>query len=51
MVVDAASDSVHEHRVERRAGGYAMNVNLLGEGVLGDDEGAPTVRADLGPHR
>ena len=40
MVVDAASDSVHEHLVERRAEGYAMNVNLLGEAVLGDDEAA-----------
>jgi len=40
MVVDAVSDSVHEHLVERRAEGYAMNVNLLGEAVLGDDEAA-----------
>ncbi|MDG1463672.1 MAG: bifunctional proline dehydrogenase/L-glutamate gamma-semialdehyde dehydrogenase, partial [Acidimicrobiales bacterium] len=38
MVVDAAPGPVHEHLVERRAEGYAMNVNLLGEAVLGDDE-------------
>ena len=38
MVVDAAPGPVHEHLVERRSEGYAMNVNLLGEAVLGDDE-------------
>ena len=38
MVVDAAPGPVHEHLAERRAEGYAMNVNLLGEAVLGDDE-------------
>ena len=40
MVVDAAPGPVHKHLVERRSEGYAMNVNLLGEAVLGDDEAA-----------
>jgi len=40
MVVDAAPGLVHEHLAERRAEGYDMNVNLLGEAVLGEDEAA-----------
>ena len=38
LVVDSAPGPVHEHLAERRVDGYAMNVNLLGEAVLGDDE-------------
>ena len=38
LVVDAAPGPVREHLAERRGNGYAMNVNLLGEAVLGDDE-------------
>ena len=38
MVVDATPDPFHRYLAEQRAEGYAMNVNLLGEAVLGDDE-------------
>ena len=38
MVVDAAPGSMHDHLSRRRADGYAMNVNLLGEAVLGEGE-------------
>ena len=38
MVADSATGPVHEHLEKRRAEGFAMNVNLLGEAVLGDDE-------------
>ena len=38
MVVDATPGPFHDHLAGRRASGYAMNVNLLGEAVLGDDE-------------
>lgn len=38
LVVDAASGTVHAHLSARRAEGYNMNVNLLGEAVLGDEE-------------
>ncbi|HAQ23431.1 MAG TPA: aldehyde dehydrogenase [Acidimicrobiaceae bacterium] len=38
LVVDAAPEPVHEHLAQRRANGYDLNVNLLGEAVLGEDE-------------
>jgi RHH-type proline utilization regulon transcriptional repressor/proline dehydrogenase/delta 1-pyrroline-5-carboxylate dehydrogenase len=38
MVVDAAPGPMHDHLSLRRADGYAMNVNLLGEAVLGEGE-------------
>ena len=38
MVVDAAPGPMHDHLARRRTDGYAMNVNLLGEAVLGEGE-------------
>ena len=38
LVVDAAPGSVHVHLARRRLEGYALNVNLLGEAVLGEAE-------------
>ena len=40
MVVDAAPGPVHDHLARRRGEGYSMNVNLLGEAVLGEGEAA-----------
>ena len=38
LVVDAAPGSVHAHLARRRLEGYTLNVNLLGEAVLGEAE-------------
>ena len=38
LVVDAAPGSVHDHLARRRLEGYTLNVNLLGEAVLGEAE-------------
>ncbi|MDE0834401.1 MAG: proline dehydrogenase family protein, partial [Acidimicrobiales bacterium] len=38
MVVDAAPGPMHDHLSRCRSDGYAMNVNLLGEAVLGEGE-------------
>jgi len=38
LVVDAEPDRRRAHLAERRSEGYALNVNLLGEAVLGDGE-------------
>ena len=40
LVVDAEPTQMHEHMVERRGRGYDLNVNLLGEAVLGEGEAA-----------
>ena len=38
LVVDAEDEPMHKHLKERKAQGYACNVNLLGEAVLGERE-------------
>ena len=38
LVVDATPGSVHAHLARRRLEGYTLNVNLLGEAVLGEAE-------------
>ena len=38
LVVDADERGMRRHLDRRRAEGFRMNVNLLGEAVLGDDE-------------
>tara|TARA_B100001964_G_scaffold54305_1_gene61451 strand:+ start:1150 stop:4485 length:3336 start_codon:yes stop_codon:yes gene_type:complete len=38
LVVDAEPDAMHTHLAGRRDDGYDMNVNLLGEAVLGEAE-------------
>ena len=38
LVVDAENEPMHKHLNSRKAQGYACNVNLLGEAVLGEAE-------------
>ena len=38
MVVDADPDALHRYVRDRQAEGFTVNVNRLGEAVLGDDE-------------
>ena len=38
FVVDARARSLSRHLQRRQAQGYRVNVNLLGEAVLGDEE-------------
>ncbi|MGH9133458.1 MAG: bifunctional proline dehydrogenase/L-glutamate gamma-semialdehyde dehydrogenase, partial [Ilumatobacteraceae bacterium] len=38
LVVDAETDALHEHLAEHRRDGFELNVNLLGEMVLGEEE-------------
>ena len=38
LVVDAENEAMHKHLNSRKAQGYACNVNLLGEAVLGEAE-------------
>ena len=40
LVVDAEPDAMHAHLAGRRDDGYDLNVNLLGEAVLGEAEAA-----------
>jgi RHH-type proline utilization regulon transcriptional repressor/proline dehydrogenase/delta 1-pyrroline-5-carboxylate dehydrogenase len=40
LVADPEPDALHAHLARERARGYAINVNLLGEAVLGDAEAA-----------
>jgi len=38
LVADADPEALRRHLADRRAEGFRMNVNLLGEAVLGDEE-------------
>ncbi|MBS1265466.1 MAG: 1-pyrroline-5-carboxylate dehydrogenase 2 [Acidimicrobiaceae bacterium] len=38
LVVDAEPDAMHAHLADRKRDGYDLNVNLLGEAVLGEAE-------------
>ncbi|NOX30798.1 MAG: bifunctional proline dehydrogenase/L-glutamate gamma-semialdehyde dehydrogenase, partial [Actinobacteria bacterium] len=38
LIVDAADEAITAHLGERRGQGYRLNVNLLGEAVLGEQE-------------
>ena len=38
LVIDAENEPMHKHLSNRKAQGYACNVNLLGEAVLGEAE-------------
>jgi RHH-type proline utilization regulon transcriptional repressor/proline dehydrogenase/delta 1-pyrroline-5-carboxylate dehydrogenase len=45
LVVDAGSEALPEHLARRRADGFDLNVNLLGEAVLGEREAARRLEA------
>lgn len=47
LVVDARPKSRDEHLARRRGEGYSMNVNLLGEAVLGEREARSRLRATI----
>lgn len=48
MVVDAELEPLREHLQERRSEGFDLNVNLLGEAVLGEREADRRMQATLG---
>ena len=47
LVVDAEPDAMSDHFFEQRDAGYALNVNLLGEAVLGEEEAQRRLQATL----
>ncbi len=47
MVVDAETKALRSHLEERRSAGYDLNVNLLGEAVLGEREADKRMRATV----
>jgi len=48
LVVDAHGDAMDRHLGRRRAEGYDLNVNLLGEAVLGEREAQRRLDATIG---
>ncbi len=47
LVVDAADRALGAHLARARADGYRLNINLLGEAVLGEREAASRVRRTI----
>lgn len=47
LVVDAHDEALERHLGRRRAEGFALNVNLLGEAVLGEEEAERRLRATV----
>ena len=45
LVVDAAPEQLHHHIDSRSAEGFALNINLLGEAVMGEREAANRLAA------
>ncbi len=45
LVVDATPEQLHHHIDRRRAEGFGLNINLLGEAVLGEREAASRLAA------
>ena len=45
VIIPAADPAFADHQASRSAAGFAMNVNLLGEAILGDDEAAARLAA------
>ncbi len=48
LVVDAEPDALADHLASRRRAGFAQNVNLLGEAVLGEAEAQRRLDATIG---
>ncbi len=47
LVLDADDDAMEQHLRRQREAGYRLNVNMLGEAVLGDDEAERRLQATI----